>query len=161
MNPHKSLIPFATLGGFTKKSQSKFKIYIQQKSLSSCHTKALAEALPSLRPCSSMSAGGRQPGSSGPTAPPLTPASGRSCLEGWLALSQPERPPAAGSTLREKREHMREEIEKIKKREGEERRVPLARIFPAFALAKSQQPNQRGWLPPKATAKNILCVVQT
>jgi hypothetical protein len=39
-------------------------------------------------------------------------------------------------------------------------KLPLIGLLPAFAFAKSQQPNQRGWLPSKATAKRRFCLVQ-
>jgi hypothetical protein len=40
-----------------------------------------------------------------------------------------------------------------------ELRVPLVGLLPAFAFAKSQQPNQRGWSSSKAAAKSNFCVV--
>jgi hypothetical protein len=40
-------------------------------------------------------------------------------------------------------------------------RVPLVGLLATFAFVKSQQPNQRGWLPSKAIAKSSFCVVQT
>jgi hypothetical protein len=40
-------------------------------------------------------------------------------------------------------------------------RVPLVELLAAFAFVKSQQLNQRGWLPSKVTAKTSFCLVQT